>query len=259
MRFLLLVCLAVSLAAQPQPDETRGDQCLGGLLVSIQQDSITLKFNEKLITTRLAPDGEIWRRGVDLDSIHQLVVGDHIYLKCARAADSSVVASMLAAVEKDDAVDLVPHHIAEIRVCTGRLVAIGNDTLSAKNENEICVIHLKPDTKIWRGEIFRDTSALKLGDEVSARVVVGYPGGELTADGEVEANVAKAEGTIVSLRSDRIVVREDRVRGFVTVLIDSRTALELNQGKLKKGAFVLAVGLDLGHLTFRATSIAVEK
>jgi len=143
-------------------------------------------------------------------------------------------------------------------VCIGQLVAIGKDTLSAKNENGICVIHLKPGAQIWRGEIFHDTSALKLGDEVSARVVVGYPGGELTAE-EVEANVAKAEGTIVSMRPGRMVVKEDRVRGHVTVLFDSRTAFDLDQGKLKKGAYVLAVGLDLGHLTFRATSIVVEK
>jgi hypothetical protein len=263
MRRLLLACLgfcfAVSLAAQPRLDEIPGDQCLGGWLVSIQPDSITLKFNEKIITTRLAPDAEIWRRGADLTSIQQLVVGDNIYLKCRRTADSSVVASVVAAAEMDDGIDLVPHHIAEIRVCSGRLIAIDKDTLSAKNETGICVIHLKPDTKIWRGEIFHDTSALKLGDDVSARVIVGYPGGELTADEEVEANVAKAEGRIVSMRAGRIVVKEDRVRGLVTVLFDSRAAFDLDQGKLKQGAYVLAVGLDLGHLTFRATSIVVEK
>jgi hypothetical protein len=264
MRMPVLACLGLyavgSLAAaQPEPDKIPGDQCLGGWLVSVQQDSITLKFNEKIVTMRLTPDAEIWRRGVDLDSIQQLAAGDNIYPKCARAADSgAVVASVVAAVEKDDGVDLVPHHIAEIRVCIGQLVAIGKDTLSAKNENGICVIHLKPGAQIWRGEIFHDTSALKLGDEVSARVVVGYPGGELTAE-EVEANVAKAEGTIVSIRPDRMVVKEDRVRGHVTVLFDSRTAFDLDQGKLKKGAYVLAVGLDLGHLTFRATSIVVEK
>ena len=38
-----------------------------------------------------------------------------------------------------------------------------------------------------------------------------------------------------------------------------RTAFDLDQGKLEKGAFVLAVDLDLGHNTFRATSIVVEK
>lgn len=160
MRMPLLACLglcfAVSLAAQPRPDEIPGDQCLGGSLVSIQRDSITLKFNEKVITTRLAPDAEIWRRGVDLDSVRQLVVGDNIYLKCARAAESGVVvASVMAAAERDDGIHMAPHHIAEIRVCVGRLIAIGKDTLSVKNENEICVIHLKPDTKIWRGELSR--------------------------------------------------------------------------------------------------------
>jgi hypothetical protein len=261
MRTLLLACIGLtlvgSLAAQ---SEVPRDQCLGGWLVAIQQDSIALKFNDKITTMRLAPDAEIWRRGVDLDSIHQLVVGDNIYLKCARAADSgAVVASVVAAVEKDDGVLLVPHHVAEIRVCVGRLVAIGQDTLSAKNDDGICVIHLKPDTKIWRGEVFHDTSALKLGDQVAARVTVSYPSGELTADEEVDANIAKTEGTIVSVGSDRIVVKEDRVRGHVTVLFDARTAFDLDEGNLKKGATVLAVGLDLGHDTFRASSIIVEK
>jgi hypothetical protein len=196
---------------------------------------------------------------VDLASIQQLAIGAEIYLKCARATGSgAVVASVVAAVEKDDGVELVPHHIAEIRVCGGRLVAVGQDTLSMKNENGICVIHLKPGAEIWRGEVFHDTSALKLGDEVDARVTVSYPSGELTAE-NVEANVAKAEGTIVSLRGDRILVKEDRLRGHVTVLFDSRTAIDLNEGKLRKGATVLAIGLDLGHDTFRATSIVVEK
>jgi Domain of unknown function (DUF5666) len=255
MRTLLGLACAVGLYAQP---EVPPDQCLGGTLIGIQQDSITLKFNEKMITTRLAPDAEIWRRGVDLPSIRQLVAGDNIYLKCARAASGAVVASIVAAVENDDAVELVPHHIAEIRVCLGRLVAIGQDTLSVKNDNGICVIQLKPGAEIWRGEIFHDTSALKLGDEVGARVVVEYPTGELTAE-SVEANVAKAEGTIVSLRADRIIVKEDRLRGHVTLLLDSRTAFDLDHGKLEKGATVLAIGLNLGHNTYRATSVVVEK
>src|ERR1700719_3623024 len=100
MRPLLFCIFLSSLCAQP---EVPGDQCLGGTLASIQQDSITTKFNEKIVTMHLAPDVEIWRRGVDLESIQQLVVGDEIYLKCTRAVSGAVVASIVAAVEKDDA------------------------------------------------------------------------------------------------------------------------------------------------------------
>lgn len=258
MRTLLSACIGVTVVGGLYAQsEVPGDQCLGGTLIGIQQDSITLKFNEKITTMHLAPEAEIWRRGVDLESIQQLLVGDEIYLKCTRA-EGAVVASVVAAVEKDDGIDLVPHHIAEIRVCSGKLVAVGQDTLSAKNENGICVIHLKPGAEIWRGEVFHDTSALKLGDEVYARVTVSYPSGELTSE-EVEANVAKTEGRIVSLRSDRFLVKEDRVRGHVIVLFDSRTAFDLKEGKLKKGATVLAVGLDLGHNTFRASTVVIEK
>jgi hypothetical protein len=261
MQTLLSVCIGLSLlttlSAQP---EVPGDQCLGGTLISIQQDSITTKFNEKILTFELAPGAEIWRRGVDLESIHQLMVGDEIYLKCTRAAGGAVVASVVAATEKDDGVDLTPHHIAEIRVCGGYLVAIAKDKLSVRNDNGICVINLKPDAEIWRGEVFHDTGVLKLGDVVDARVTVSYPSGELIAE-EVFANITIAEGAIVSIRSDRIVVKDGHLpylRRHVTVLFDRRTKFDLDGHEFKKGGNVRAIGLDLGHKTFRATSIVVE-
>jgi len=263
MRLAFLACLGFCfvpiLAAQWSPDEISPYQCLGGTLLSVRQDSITLKFNEKIITTRLASGAEIWRRGVDLDSLQQLVPGDSIYMKCARASDGALVAAVVAAVEKDDGVELAPHHIVEIRVCIGRLVATTKDTLSLKNDRGICVIHTTPETKFWRGEIFNHHSAFQLGDEVSARVAVNYPGGELIADGQVEANVAKAEGTIVSVKPDRITVKEDRVRGYATVLLGPHTSIDLNLGPMKRGAYVMAIGLDLGKHTLQATSISIEK
>lgn len=230
-------------------------QCLPGTLISIQQDSITLKFNEKITTMRLAPDAEVWRRGTDVASLQQLVEGDNISLKCTRTGGGAVVASVVAAVQEGSQVYMEPHHLKEITVCGGHLVAFTKETLSVKNDEGICVIHINTDTEIWRGEIYHDTSALKLGDHLMARVTIGYPNRELTAE-EVEANVAKAEGTIVSLRSDRMVVND---HGHVTVLLDSRTAFDLDQGNLQKGAIVLAIGLDLGHNTFRVMSIVVEK
>jgi len=265
MQTLLSVCIALSfvtsLSAQP---EVPGDQCLGGTLMSIQKDSITMKFNPKIITMRVAPDAEIWRRGVDLESIHQLVPGDEIYLQCTRAANGSVVASVVAAAEKDDGIDLVPHHIVEVRVCSGYLVAISKDKLSVRNDNGVCVIHLKAGAEIWRGETFHDTSALKLGDVVDARVTVTYPSGELVAE-EVFADITITEGTIVSIRSDRIIVNQypgagksAYPRGHVTVLFDRRTQFDLDGHEFKKGSDVRAIGLDLGHNTFRATSIVIE-
>lgn len=256
MRTTVLLCIFLgTLAAQ---SEVPGDQCLGGVLVSIQQDSITTKFNEKIITMHLAPDAEIWRRGVDLESAHQLVLGEEIYLKCTRAGET-VVASIVAAVEKDDGVDLTPHHIHEIRVCGGALVAIGEATLAMKNDHGVCVVHFKPDTKIWRGEIFHDTSALKPGDDVMARVIVSYPTEDLIADGEVIANIAKAEGPVVDIRPDRIIVAESRWHNRVTVFFDRRTAFDTDEGELKKGVTVMAIGLELGRSKFRATSVVVEK
>lgn len=244
--------------------EVSTEQCLPGTLISIQPDSITLKFNEKINTFRLAPDAEIWRRGTDIESIQQLVVGDDVYLRCTQAGNGAVVASVVAAVEKGGQVDMEPHHLKEIAVCLGHLVAVTTDTLWMKNDDGVCVVHVPPGIEIWRGEIYHDTSALKLGDEVGVRATIGYPDRELTAE-TVEANVAKAEGKIVSLGPDRMVVKECSERrtscpgGHMTVLFDSRTALDLDQGKLEKGSIVLAIGLDLGHNSLRASSIVVER
>lgn len=262
MRTLLLGLAFVGVLAAQSKVPT--EQCLPGTLISIQPDSITLKFNEKITTMRLAADAEIWRRGTDVESIQQLVVGDDIYLRCAREGSDTVVASVVAAVEKGSQVDMEPHHLKEIAVCLGHLVAVTKDTIWVRNDDGVCVVHIPPDLGIWRGEIYHDTSVLKLGDEVGARATIGYPDRELTAE-MVEANIAKAEGTLVSLRSDRMVVKQCSERhtscpgGQMTVLFDSRTALDLDQGKLKKGATVLTIGLDLGHNTFRATSIVVER
>jgi hypothetical protein len=251
---LLFIALALPccLAAQ---SEIPGDQCLPGTLISIQPHSITLKFNDKITMMRLAPDAEIWRRGTDVESIQQLVVGDDVNLRCTRAGDGTVVASVVAAVQDGSQVEMEPHHLKEITVCIGRLIAMTEDSLSMKNDKGICVVHVIAETNIWRGEILHDTSALKLGDEVGARVAIGYPGREMVAE-EIEANVTKVEGKIVSVHPDRIVVND---HGHMTALIDSRTAFDLDQGNLKKGAFVLAIGLDLGRNRFRATSIMVEK
>ena len=221
---------------------------------------------------RLAPDAEIWRRGMDLENTGQLVAGENIYLRCTRDAGSgTMMASMVAAAQKDDGIRMEPHHIAEISGCGGRLIAIAKDTLSAKNENGICVMHLNADTDIWRGETLHDASGLKLGDEVGARVAVGYPSGELTAE-MVEADVAKTEGTIVAVRSDRIVVDEEIGGGFsngdenapvrhvrTTVLFYAGTHFDLNEGKIQKGTTVMAIGLDLGHNTMRASAVTVEQ
>jgi hypothetical protein len=172
---------------------------------------------------------------------------------------------MVAAVETGDSVRLEPHHIVEYRVCGGYLAAVTKDTLSVTSDDGVCVMRVNAGTEIWRGEIFHDTNALKLGDVVDARVTVAYPSGELTAE-EVWANITITEGTIVSVRPDRIVVNQYRgadkhsayARGHVTVLFDARTNFDFDGGKLKTGGTVRAVGLDLGHDMFRATMIVLE-
>ena len=123
------------------------------------------------------------------------------------------------------------------------------------------MIHTTAQTTYWRGEISHDPGVLKTGDQVSARVIVGYPGRVLTADGEVEANVAKVEGPIVAFDSRSMVIKSDRWQERWTVLLDTHTDfVQGDKSGLKKGGQVMVIGLDLqpdGTDAIRATRIWV--
>lgn len=224
------------------------DQCLGGNLIGIQPDSVTSKFNDKISIYRFAPGAEIWSRGADVESPMQLTMGDQIYIRCTRTeAGGSALITILAAVERDDAVSLEPHHITASSVCMGQLVTRTREALSLKSEKGVCLMHTTAQTTYWRGAISHDPGILKIGDEVIARVSVGYPGRILTADGEVEANVAKAEGPIVELNSGSMVVESDRRQKRWTILLDSQTEfVQGDRSGLKTGGQVMVIGLDTG-------------
>jgi hypothetical protein len=262
MKFLFvcaaLCCGGRCVAQVPVP----GDQCLGGNLIGIQPDSVTTKFNDKISTYRFAPGAEIWSRGADVESPMELTIGDPVYIRCTRTeANGAVLITILAAAEQGDGVSLEPHHIRAISVCIGKLMARTADTLSLKNERGVCVIHTTSETTYWRGATSDDPGILKTGDEVSARVIVGYPGRVLSADGEVEANVAKVEGPIVALDSRTMVIQSDRRQERRTVLLDAHTEfVQGDRSGLKKGGQAMVIGLDLrpdGTDAIRATRIWV--
>ena len=201
----LLIALAVTGTLAAQTD-VPPDQCLGGRLLTVQQGSITLQFNDRVTTVPITPGAEIWRHGVDLESIRQLVSGDDINLKCVRTEPGGpVMATMVAVPEGNDTLTLEPHHITAGGVCLGKLVAVARDSVTVRNDDGPCKVQTNAQTTFWRGENFPDATALKLGDEAGVRYKVGYPGRVLTAE-SVEANVAKFEGTVVGARPGLIVV-----------------------------------------------------
>lgn len=263
----LTLCLGFCLLARGASGaDVPPDQCLGGTLLSAQKDSITTKFNQKIITMPIAPGAEIWRRGVDLQSPQQLVPGDNIYLRCRQSAGGPVTASLVAAVKNDDGVNMEPHRVVEISGCAGRLIAVTKDTVSVKNDKGICVLHIDADTTIWRGETFHDTSALKLGDEIAAGARVVYPSGELMAE-NVDANVDRWEGVITKVLKDTVYIKFDApVNETVKVIFDGRTEFRYcvfdddfkhhcTVDDLKVGRHLDTVGLVLGKTELRATSV----
>jgi hypothetical protein len=259
---LITVAAAGSLSAQTVVPR---DQCLGGRLLSTQEGSITLQFNQRVTTIPIAPGGEIWRHGSDVESIRQLVPGDNVYLKCAQPEPSgAVIATIVAVPEGDDGLKLEPHHITAIGACVGKLIAVARDSITVRNEGT-CKVQINSQTSFWRGENLPHETSLRLGDEVSVRYAVGYPGRVLTVE-SVEANVAKCEGTIGDARRGVIIVENFRPRESFKVYFDPRTRIldpendnEHDFAKLTKKTVVLVVGLGLGHNSIRATSIFIEK
>lgn len=255
-------CLVVRAAAGA---DVPPDQCLGGTLLSAQANSITTKFNQKIITVPIAPGAEIWRRGMDIQSARQLVPGDTINLRCTEGAGGRVMASLIVAGTKDQRFKMEPHNIVEIRVCVGRLIAIAKDTLSVKNDQGACVVHINTATTIWRGEIFHDTGALKLGDDIAAKATVDYPSGELTAE-YVDANVGHWEGVITKVLKDTIYLKFDKpVKGTGKVIFDAGTDFrscafedlkrDCTPDDLKVGHSLEIIGFLLGERELRATKV----
>lgn len=271
MKLVSLALIAFAGLAEAQT-AVQGDQraeCLPGSLISTQQDSITVKFNEKIVTLHLTPETEIWRRGVDLKSTSELVPGDDISVKCAAtpAADGWPIATLIAAAMDGDSIYLDPHHVHEIRVCGGDLIDIQPQAITINSDDGPCIMTVPPGIDIWRGEIYHDTGVLKIGDDVMARVTVSFPSGELIAE-EITSNIAITEGAIVSAAKDFIVVDQypgadpDSAypRGRITVLLDGSTKFDdCTLADLKKGANIRALGLDTGPDQFRATYITVYK
>ncbi len=95
----------------------------------------------------IAPTAEIWRHGVYLESIRQLVPGDDVYLKCVLPeAAGPVAAAIIAVAENEDGLNLVPHHITAIGACSGELIAATSDSVTVKNEKGSCKVQTDAQT-----------------------------------------------------------------------------------------------------------------
>jgi hypothetical protein len=257
---------------------------INGKLVAVGQDSISVEVNQQITTVHIAPDTEIWRRGIDLTDLHELVLGDEIGVTYRRAAaDGSPIPTLIVAFEEGDIVDPVPHHVGEYRVCAGLLSKVAGDRIWVKNilprpreeeEKGICVMRVPASASIWRGETVHDLSVLKIGDVIGASTTVTFPSGELIAT-EISANKIITEGVIVSVRPGRVVIRQVPGTGEysaiprtrIAALIDSRTTFEGGvEQDLRMGTAVQAEGLGLGFHwrtfgpnEFRASVIKIHK
>jgi Domain of unknown function (DUF5666) len=243
-------------------------QTISGTLITIGKGSLSLQLNHKVRVVYVGPDTEIWRRGKDLKSISQLVLGEMIYAGYIDVDSEGVpLATIVAEVPADHAVALIPHHIRERDACVGIAELVTPTTITVYEDNRTCVVRVGKNTEIWKGASYRTTSVVHKGDDVAAGGTPDYATGELIAD-SVEVDVGKTEGTVVFMNADRFVVNQypeadpesAYPRGNLTVVMDRRTQFEGCERKdLKINANVMVIGLELKDDSLRATRIWLER
>ena len=249
MRAFSVFLLFAAFAAAQQ----RVSICNGGTLVAVEGDAIRVEMNRKTERIHTTAATEIWRRGVDLDSPAKLVPGEQIYAQCQeQAADGAPIATLIAAVQGEDAMYMEPHHVHAIRPCGGILIGAAPGSFTVRDDKKVTTVRLEPQPEIWRGQIFHDTGVLHVGDEIDAACEVHYPGESLSTK-EVWANLTATEGVIVKVLPNRIIVDQypgsDRhsayPRGKTTILLDSRTGFQDGtRADLHAGLHVRVIGLE---------------
>lgn len=135
-------------------------------------------------TLLIGPRTELWRRGSDLRSTSQFVLGQDIRAVYSEiAADGSPIATLVVQSEAGDTVKMAPHQVVEYRLFSGSLVQVTNDSITLRTgDDKTCVTHVDARTEIWRGQISHDPTVLRVGDDISTRNVVQYPQENLLAE-----------------------------------------------------------------------------
>jgi hypothetical protein len=261
LSFAVLACVS-SLSAPANPDQ----KTISGTLRAIGPNTISLELNHKVTVIHITSGTEIWRRGQDLASPAQLVLGENLYAGYTETAkDGLPIARVVAATEQDDSIALVPHHIVEHRGCGGLAETISGDVISVKNDAGRCALRVNAKTNIWRGQVFHNASAVKPGDGVVSRAVVDYVHGELIAE-EIWADISATEGDIVAVRPNRVIVNQypgadpnsAYPRGHLTVILNRNTAFEdCTREDLKTGRGIRAEGLEQRDGSLLASAIHV--
>lgn len=155
-----------------------------GRVSKIETGAISLDQNVKTLRILIGPKTELWRRGIDVQTTSQFVLGkDARVLYNEVAPDGALKAILVVQFEPGDIVKMVPHEVIEYRSCSGSLVEVANGAITLRtSDNKTCVTHIDAKTEIWHGRISHDPSVLRVGDDISIQSVVQYPEENLVAE-----------------------------------------------------------------------------
>jgi hypothetical protein len=155
-----------------------------GRLTKIGNGAIYLDQSGESLSLLISPATELWRRGTDVRTTSQFVLGQDIRAAYSEvAADGTLIATLVVQSEAGDTVKMVPHQVVEHRLCSGSLVQRTNDSITLRiGDDKTCITHVDARTEVWHGRISHDPTVLRVGDDISTRNVVQYPQENLVAE-----------------------------------------------------------------------------
>jgi len=131
----------------------------------------------------------------------------------------------------------------------GKLVSVHDRSITVRNQQGTKTFLITANTHIWRGD-YVDVHHLQPGDDLSIRSRVSSRTGETTAV-DIDANIARWNGTITNVSGDRVVIDLQNEGGdFVgrkaTVIFWNKTIFLVDNAStrdLRVGAYLEVIGL----------------
>ena len=144
-----------------------------------------------------------------------------------------------------------------INAAEGKLVAVGDGSITVRNDQGTRVFRIDTGTKIWRGDSV-DVHQLRPGDDLSVRFRVSERTGEATAV-DIDANIDRWDGNIEKVSGNRVEIEFTDKDGNPlgtkgTVIFWNRTKFLVHAARsdLRPGASLSVIGLVETPKTMRA-------
>lgn len=145
---------------------------------------------------------------------------------------------------------------------TGVVVATDRNIIYMTDSSGPVTVRISSSTRIWKGELGVDVSAIRPGDEIAVRGVRGADGSVVAS--QLWVNIVSLDGTITAVNGAVVSVREilhESLGEIKSIKLTDKTVTEQDNPVRKEdvqiGRYVHIIGLALEDGTVQATRFTV--